>query len=129
MAYFWDKEASWQTEKAVVWTIGMISLYLIIGQYQGRVDDDMREFMRKYVNPPGDHSVPKKTDPIWYWVALVLAYKNGKPLPGDILPQELQKGQAYEQFGNWLSKLLCKEEERVSVLGAFHGLYTEEPQE
>ena len=101
--------STWNPDKASVWTIGMISLYAVLGSYHYTPSDDMRKFVRD-----AGMTVKKDTHPEWWWVALIVAYRNGHDIPTSIFDDELLK-EAEPQSLNFWKKTLCIEKDRATV--------------
>ena len=95
--------------------IGMVGLYLVAGEYTKKVSPTLEQFGKKYLPM---QPLPKSRE--WYWVELMYAYKNGKPIPGKIFPAPLQKGGKYEKWNRWLSRLLCEPNKRISFGRAYN---------
>ena len=109
----WDKENKdpWEPGKAMSWTIGMIIFYTKVGAYSGEVTDNMKTVKDDFQMT----ELQEYDDPKWYWIAFMLAYKDGKEMPGDIMPPEFKDGGEYSEFGKWLSNILCRPENRWTM--------------
>ena len=99
----------WNVEKAVVWTLGMIALYLWLGSYPYELTDAMRMYALSLSKIPSDDN-----HPIWWWVALMVAYEAGDEIPFSIFTWN-ELSSLEPSVWRLLGKTLRKEEDRITL--------------
>ncbi|KAJ5102040.1 protein kinase-like protein [Penicillium alfredii] len=106
-----NTHVNWTIDRAVVWTIGMLVFYLMIGEYAGKVTTEMKVYSKRVLRTP----VKSQSDPIWYWVYLMLAYSKNEDIPGKLFPEEIRKDDDIKDVIDWFEHVLCKEDDRWTL--------------
>ena len=106
-------DLSWDVNKASAWTIGMIVLYVCIGNYVGTPTLEMRNLAKSMKRRKlADH------DPVWWWIAMMVKYFNGEKIDlAKIFPAEIAKLLSDERYRNLqiMKMTLCEEKGRITV--------------
>lgn len=111
-----ENTPGWIPEKTQVWTIGMIAFYLFSGEHGQPVADEVKQYALGIFPESAQW---KDYDPIWYWVEMLLAASKGNLNPREVLPGGLFEG-LYKPAGEWLTKVLCKEDDRYTLQEAYN---------
>ena len=59
----------------------------------------------------------------WYWFKLVLAWKDGKDLPGQLPLPEKYSEEEYSDWNNWFRNTLCRESLRRNLGDTYDELF------
>lgn len=97
-------------DRAQVWTLGMIVLYLLAGQFHNEVTEVMEYYAKGILD-----WLPEDTDPIWYWIYLVVQINKNEDPTANLFPEQIRDNEDIRPLMAFFEKTLCKEEDRLSL--------------